>query len=141
MGLCLLCCDLIEAREIPEHYKEEHPEWYYSPIYKQIKIFKDQYYRRELVFIEKTHTQAPDACFYRGLGNMTSGITQPRRKKYHCEDNGGIQKQKLIPHKHPLKPWKDPESLFCDTEFLTEYFKKKPRNGKECRSDNYDRVK
>ena len=35
-----------------------------------------------------------------------------------------------------LKPWQDPESLFCDTEFLeTEILRKKIRPGKEC-SDN-----
>ena len=32
-----------------------------------------------------------------------------------------------------LKPWQDPESLFCDTEFLeTEILRKKIRPGKEC---------
>jgi hypothetical protein len=35
-------------------------------------------------------------------------------------------------HTYPLKPWRDPESLFCDTEFLNEYFNKKMRPGKEC---------
>ncbi len=32
-----------------------------------------------------------------------------------------------------LKPWQDPESLFCDTEFLeTKIVKKKIRKGEEC---------
>ena len=32
-----------------------------------------------------------------------------------------------------LKPWQDPESLFCDTEFLeTKILRKKIRTGKEC---------
>lgn len=33
----------------------------------------------------------------------------------------------------PLKPWKDPESLFCDTKFLREFLGKEPRKGKECK--------
>lgn len=41
-------------------------------------------------------------------------------------------KVKTPPHVY-LKPWKDPESLFCDTEFLeTEIVRKKIRKGKEC---------
>ena len=35
--------------------------------------------------------------------------------------------------KHPLKPWQDPESLFCDTGFLEKFLGKKPREGKECK--------
>lgn len=35
-----------------------------------------------------------------------------------------------------LKPWKDPESLFCDTEFLTQLLGKEPRKGDECRDDD-----
>lgn len=36
------------------------------------------------------------------------------------------------PNKVYLKPWKDPESLFCDTDFLEKLLKKKIRHGKEC---------
>lgn len=35
----------------------------------------------------------------------------------------------IIKHKHPLKPWKDPESLFCDTEFLEKFLGKEIREG------------
>ncbi len=35
--------------------------------------------------------------------------------------------------RHPLKPWKDPESLFCDTEFLKKLIKKTPKKGIECK--------
>lgn len=38
-----------------------------------------------------------------------------------------------IKGKHPLKPWKDPESLFCDTEFLTKIIGKEPTKGDECK--------
>lgn len=38
-----------------------------------------------------------------------------------------------IKGKHPLKPWKDPESLFCDTEFLRKIIGKEPAKGDECR--------
>ncbi len=38
----------------------------------------------------------------------------------------------LLKKKHPLKPWKDPDSLFCDTEFLREFVGKEPENGTEC---------
>ncbi len=35
--------------------------------------------------------------------------------------------------KHPLKPWKDPESLFCDTKFLRKIIGKEPTKGDGCR--------
>jgi hypothetical protein len=38
-----------------------------------------------------------------------------------------------IKGKHPLKPWKDPESLFCDTEFLRKIVGKEPAKGDECK--------
>ncbi len=41
-----------------------------------------------------------------------------------------IKEQK---HRHPLKPWKDPESLFCDSEFLKKLIGKEPTKGKECK--------
>lgn len=43
-----------------------------------------------------------------------------------------IKRLKFI-NKVPLKPWKDPESLFCDTKFLREFLGKEPRKGKECK--------
>ncbi len=36
---------------------------------------------------------------------------------------------------HYLKPWKDPESLFCDTVFLEEYIKKSVARGDECKDE------
>ncbi len=39
-------------------------------------------------------------------------------------------------HRHYLKPWKDPESLFCDTEFLEEKMMLSLRKGKECKDEN-----
>ena len=36
-------------------------------------------------------------------------------------------------YRTPLMPWKDPESLFCDTEFLRKFLGKEPRKGKECK--------
>ncbi len=38
-----------------------------------------------------------------------------------------------IKRKHPLKPWKDPDSLFCDTKFLRKILRKEPTKGDECR--------
>jgi len=35
--------------------------------------------------------------------------------------------------KHPLKPWEDSESLFCDTEFLKELCGKEHEKRDECR--------
>jgi hypothetical protein len=34
-----------------------------------------------------------------------------------------------------LKPWKDPESLFCDTKFLKRIIGKEPLKGDECKDD------
>lgn len=44
-----------------------------------------------------------------------------------------VKKLKFI-NRVPLKPWKDPESLFCDTKFLREFFGKEPRKGEECKT-------
>lgn len=46
-----------------------------------------------------------------------------------------ITKYKKV-HPHPLKPWQDPQSFFCDTPFLEELLKKKLPKGKECK-DNH----
>lgn len=40
----------------------------------------------------------------------------------------------IIRHGH-IKPWEDPESLFCDTEFLRKITGKEPLKGDECRDD------
>lgn len=36
---------------------------------------------------------------------------------------------------HPLKPWEDPESLFCDTQFLEKIIGKEPLKGNQCKDD------
>lgn len=46
--------------------------------------------------------------------------------------DANVKKLKFI-NRVPLKPWKDPESLFCDTKFLKEFLGKEPRKGKECK--------
>jgi len=49
----------------------------------------------------------------------------------HEHENTGVSK--IADRKrHPLKPWKDPESLFCDTEFLKDFLDKEPAKGNEC---------
>jgi hypothetical protein len=35
--------------------------------------------------------------------------------------------------RHFLKPWQDPESLFCDTKFLQQFLGKEPAKGNECK--------
>jgi hypothetical protein len=39
----------------------------------------------------------------------------------------------LPKRRFPLKPWKDPESLFCDTVFLERLIGKEIRKGSECK--------
>jgi len=34
---------------------------------------------------------------------------------------------------HPLKPWKDPDSLYCDKEFLEKLLSKEIAEGNECK--------
>lgn len=34
-----------------------------------------------------------------------------------------------------MKPWKNPDSLFCDTKFLEEFFGKKIAKGDECKDN------
>lgn len=47
-----------------------------------------------------------------------------------------IQEKRLkMIRRVPLKPWKDPESLFCDTKFLREFLGKEPAKGKECKDN------
>ncbi len=46
-----------------------------------------------------------------------------------------IKKQRKHCHYYHLKPWKDTESLFCDTEFLEMFIGKEPLKGDECRDD------
>ncbi len=54
---------------------------------------------------------------------------EPRRNRIAWQSR---LKFKTPPRVH-LKPWKNPDSLFCDTEFLeTEILRKKIRKGKEC---------
>ena len=46
------------------------------------------------------------------------------------------RKPYLIPKKqikHHIKPWEDPESLFCDTEFLKQIVGKDIADGDECK--------
>lgn len=44
-----------------------------------------------------------------------------------------INHAKFLNQVDEAKPWKDPESLFCDTEFLTTLIGKEPTKGKECK--------
>lgn len=45
----------------------------------------------------------------------------------------GIEEAPLKRRPHYLKPWKDPESLFCDTKFLESLLGKEPARDLECR--------
>ena len=42
---------------------------------------------------------------------------------------------KKKPRKTILSPWKDPESLFCDTEFLKQYLGKEVSKCKACKAE------
>ncbi len=56
------------------------------------------------------------------------------KNEYYCQQC--ISTFKSLPkrtHRVPLKPWKDPESLFCDTEFLKKILGKEPAKGTECK--------
>lgn len=63
---------------------------------------------------------------------FTKYINKPQPEDIEIES----RKQLKMINRVPLKPWKDPESLFCDTEFLRKFLGKEPRKGKECK-DNY----
>lgn len=57
-----------------------------------------------------------------------------KRQQVYCSDNcRTTYKQPTVMRRHPLKPWQDPESLFCDTKFLEEYLGKAPTKGTECK--------
>ena len=57
-----------------------------------------------------------------------------QKSEFRCQNCGSLFKS---PRKRtqdvPLKPWKDPESLFCDTEFLKKILGKEPAKGTECK--------
>ncbi len=55
------------------------------------------------------------------------------KQKEDIEFARTIKTIRTKPNRHPLKPWKDPESLFCDTEFLKKLIKKTPKKGIECK--------
>ena len=47
--------------------------------------------------------------------------------RHYDAKHSEVQKPRTeIKGNHPLKPWKDPESLFCDTEFLRKITGKEP---------------
>jgi hypothetical protein len=73
---------------------------------------------------------------------IISGHGEYKNTRYHhkkCKTTREKQTYKIILkdtnmhiHRHPLKPWKDPNSLFCSPR-LNEIIGKEPRKGKECK--------
>lgn len=51
----------------------------------------------------------------------------------HFQRVGVIEDTLIKRRPHHLKPWKDPDSLFCDTKFLEKLLGKEPAKSLECR--------
>lgn len=54
--------------------------------------------------------------------------------KRKFEKQKQLEERNKIVHEFDIKPWKDPESLFCDTEFLESMLGKEVEKGKECKN-------
>ena len=64
-----------------------------------------------------------------------------QKSEFYCQQCGELFKSpRTRTQDVPLKPWKDPESLFCDTEFLKNLIGKEPAKGTECK-DVHDEEK
>ena len=76
--------------------------------------------------------------------NFSKPKTEEVQEGYFCricnerfKDISSIRKHMKNSHDELVdiffKPWEDPESLFCDTTFLKDYFNKEPTKGKDCK--------
>jgi hypothetical protein len=112
-----------------EHITSQHPEWilrdWYSLIYDgtKNKLKKLRTGEHTWIFLFR------DCGFY--LSDSCLGITPQKLKK--VVNIRSILEQTRKPKRTYLKPWQDPESLFCDTEFLKKIIGKEPAKGKECK--------
>lgn len=67
-------------------------------------------------------------------GNSKSAAAGSTKRKESCKTpcKDAISHRRRF-NKVPLKPWQDPESLFCDREFLEKLVGKEIAEGDECR--------
>jgi len=100
---------------IESHYNDDHPEWYNA------------------FFVKETNIKMKNKKSWWIVTSLKSEIKQNLQKPENKQDNIFFMKtKKLKPRikshippnnkiEHHIKPWLDPESLFCDTDFLEKY--------------------
>ena len=94
--------------------------------------------RNEAQYIRDRHDQAlalyinglSDFAVARILGGRPAAV-RTWRITNKLPINIRIKHHTKLLNKVPIRPWKDPESLFCDTEFLKTMFMEPPRSVKE----------
>lgn len=133
-----------------KHILRDHPEWmhvhiilgeYNSKTLKKVQDFALNLLTSDIVFAGR---QCRNVEEYREYYCLLCGIPQYKEsclshiELNHPEWINAIwfnEKREKYGKKlraHPLKPWKDPESLFCSPN-LKNIINKEPLRGKECR--------
>lgn len=122
--ICLLCGCQTDNVEL--HYHDVHPEWYNS------------------FYIKETNVTMKNKNNWWIVTSFNSEIKQNLHKSERKQDNIFFMKtKKLQPRikshippnnkiEHHIKPWRDPESLFCDGDFLESYIGKPIKNDDRC---------
>lgn len=122
--VCLLCGCQTENVEL--HYLDKHREWYYS------------------YYIKETNISTKNKKSWWIKSSFNSEIKQNLSKSEHNQDNIFFMKtsKKFKPNvkshtlpnkiKHHIKPWRDPDSLFCDTTFLESFLGKTIEKDHRC---------
>lgn len=127
-AVCILCGEPVIRsgghRSKMLHVKMQHNEWigafYVSPIRKGHRY--DASEPNTWVICSNCGTDLKKQPF------------KYRKCKYHCQKCKSIFKSfRGRTHEVPLKPWEDPESLFCNTKFLKKILGKEPAKGTECK--------
>lgn len=113
-----------------EYYKIEHDENEREVLLKNIKKShssdSEKMTEKELILIEKHNIIKSTR-----IGYVDNKLKEMRIKQ--TETHPSVPRISKVKNRHPLKPWQDPESLFCDTEFLKKFLGKEPLKGEECR--------
>ncbi len=129
-AVCILCGEPVIRSGNPldrtkmHHVKLHHNEWmdafYVSPGYK-------------IYYHNPSEPKTWGTCPNCGT-DLKEQPFKYHKYEYHCQECKSIFKSPRVKkHRVPLKPWKDPESLFCDTDFLKKIIGKEPAKGTECK--------
>lgn len=130
-GLCGEIVDIWGTTGAYQHIAEYHPEWVESYI-----ILPENIKRKRIIDpIDRINLKISSLSYlYDRLILLELDSLKEKRSPLK-EKRKEIQEPKRIVF---LKPWKDPESLFCDTKFLEELLCKEITKGDECKDKKSD---